>query len=115
MNQMKYNVSGGGDQWPVTFGDLAANGQLREGMFRMPDRSSCGRFLRDRCRNCGESFFPPRVFARCHPERGKRRIARRAKSTRSTIVGSSSPISDGSALRLVRFEVGAQPFQRDGN
>ena len=36
---------------------------LREGMFRMPDRldaPAC--LLGDRCRKCGESFFPKRVF-----------------------------------------------------
>jgi len=89
---------------------------LREGMFRMPDRLDMpAALLGDRCRNCGVSFFPPRFFARCQPERWKRRIARRAKSTRFTIVGSSRPISDGSALRLERFEDGAQPLQRDGN
>ncbi|MCC7088404.1 MAG: OB-fold domain-containing protein [Dehalococcoidia bacterium] len=36
---------------------------LREGMFRMPDRLDMpAALLGDRCRNCGESFFPPRVF-----------------------------------------------------
>jgi uncharacterized OB-fold protein len=36
---------------------------LREGMFRMPDRLDApAGLLGDRCRKCGESFFPRRVF-----------------------------------------------------
>lgn len=36
---------------------------LREGMFRTPGRlDSPAGLLGDRCRNCGEAFFPRRVF-----------------------------------------------------
>lgn len=36
---------------------------LREGMFRMPEKiDSPAGLLGDRCRNCGEPFFPRRVF-----------------------------------------------------
>ena len=36
---------------------------LREGMFRMPGQiDSPAGLLGDRCRNCGEPFFPRRVF-----------------------------------------------------
>ena len=36
---------------------------LRDGMFRMPGRlDSPAGLLGDRCRNCGEAFFPRRVF-----------------------------------------------------
>lgn len=36
---------------------------LREGMFRMPDAlDQPAALLGSRCRNCGESFFPRRVF-----------------------------------------------------